>query len=64
MYRFKIYNRIKLVCFLKFVVCEINSKMVKSAMVMLIEREKSNVVVSWMLQPATETMVSERKRKN
>jgi hypothetical protein len=41
-------------CFLKFVVHEINSEMVKSVIVVLTEREKSdvtdtNVVVCWML---------------
>jgi hypothetical protein len=40
-YRFKFCNRIKLVCFLKFIVHEINSKMVKSEMVVLIGREKN-----------------------
>jgi hypothetical protein len=43
MYRFKILNRIKLDCFLKFVVHELNSEMVKSGMVVLIERENAGV---------------------
>jgi hypothetical protein len=45
MYHFKIYNRIKLVCFLKFVVHEMNSKMVKSGMMVLTGREKVDVAV-------------------
>jgi hypothetical protein len=36
---FKIYNKIKLVYFLKFVVHKINSKIIKSEMVVLIGRE-------------------------
>jgi hypothetical protein len=40
MYRSKILNRIKLDYFLKFVVHELNSKMVKSEIVMLTVREK------------------------
>jgi hypothetical protein len=36
---FKFCNRTKLVCFLKFVVHKINFKMIKSEMVVLIERE-------------------------
>jgi hypothetical protein len=43
MYGFKICNRIKLVCFIKFVVHKINYEMVKSRMVVLTEREKSDV---------------------
>jgi hypothetical protein len=35
--------------FLKFVIHKINSKMVKSEMVVLTEREKVDVVVNWML---------------
>jgi hypothetical protein len=38
MHRFKICNRIKLVCFLKFVIHEINFEMIKSKMVVLTER--------------------------
>jgi hypothetical protein len=51
MYRFKICNRIKLICFLKFVVHEMNSKMVKYGMVVLTRREKADadVAVDWML---------------
>jgi hypothetical protein len=40
MYRSKILNRIKLDCFLKFVVHELNFKMVKSVIVVLTGREK------------------------
>jgi hypothetical protein len=43
MYRFKICNRIKLVCFLKFIVHKINFKMVKSEMMVLIRREKTDM---------------------
>jgi hypothetical protein len=42
MYYFKNLNRIKLDCFLKFVIHELNSEMVKSEMVMLIGREKAD----------------------
>jgi hypothetical protein len=42
MYRSKILNRIKLGCFLKFVVYELNSEMVNSEMVMLTGREKTD----------------------
>jgi hypothetical protein len=64
MYHFKICNQIKLVCFLKFIIHEINSKMVKTKMVVLTEREKddANVTMSWMLQPTSEVLVSERER--
>jgi hypothetical protein len=69
MYRFKILNRIKLDYFLKFVVHELNSEMVKSEMVVLIERENAgvadaNVAVGWKLHPAAGTIVSEREREN
>jgi hypothetical protein len=43
MYRSKILNRIKLDCFLKFVVHKLNSKMVKYRMVVLIGREKTDI---------------------
>jgi hypothetical protein len=45
MYHFKFCNRIKLVCFLKFVAHEMNSKMVKSGMMVLTRREKVDVAV-------------------
>jgi hypothetical protein len=45
MYRFKICNRIKLVCFIKFVIHEMNSEMIKSEIVMLIRREKDDTDV-------------------
>jgi hypothetical protein len=45
MYHFKICNQIKLACFLKFVVYEMSSEMVKSGMVVLTERENANIVV-------------------
>jgi hypothetical protein len=66
MYHFKICNQIKLVYFLKFVIHEMNSKMVKSGMVMLTGREKvdTDVVVGWMLQPTFEALVGERERES
>jgi hypothetical protein len=45
MYRFKILNQIKLDCFLKFVVHELNSKMIKSGMMLLTRREKTDMTV-------------------
>jgi hypothetical protein len=42
MYHSKILNRIKLDCFLKFVVHELNSEMAKCKMVVLTEREKAD----------------------
>jgi hypothetical protein len=42
MYHSKILNRIKLGCFLKFVVYELNYEMVTSRMVVLTEREKTD----------------------
>jgi hypothetical protein len=43
MYRSKILNRIKLDCFIKFIVHELNSEMVNSGMVLLTGREKNDV---------------------
>jgi hypothetical protein len=60
MYCFKICNQIKLIYFLKFVDHKINSKMIKSGMVVLTEREKSanaNVIIGWILQPTTITLI-------
>jgi hypothetical protein len=47
---------------------EMNSKMIKSRMVVLTGREKgdgadANVVVGWMLQPTAGALVGERERK-
>jgi hypothetical protein len=39
MYRSKILNRIKLDCFLKFIIHKLNSEMVKSEIVVLAWRE-------------------------
>jgi hypothetical protein len=39
----KICNRINLVCFLKFVVHKINSEIVKSQIMVVTERQKTNV---------------------
>jgi hypothetical protein len=47
MYHYKILNRIKLYCFLKFVVHELNSKMVNG--MVLTEKEMTDVVVVWKL---------------
>jgi hypothetical protein len=68
MHHSKILNQIKLDCFLKFIVHEFNSEMVKSGMMVLTEREKTDVTdtdvtVGWKLQPAAETAVGERERK-
>jgi hypothetical protein len=43
-----------------------NSKMIKSGIVVLIRREKADidVVVSWMLQPAAGALVGKSKREN
>jgi hypothetical protein len=41
-YRSKILNRIKLDCFLKFIVHKLNSKIVKSRIVVLTGREKTD----------------------
>jgi hypothetical protein len=54
MYRFKICNQINLVCFLKFIVHKMNSEIVKSGMVVLTGRQKTDVtntdvIVGWML---------------
>jgi hypothetical protein len=43
MYRSKILNQIKLYYFLKFIVYELNFKIVKSEMMVLIDREKADV---------------------
>jgi hypothetical protein len=40
-----------------------NSKMIKSGMVVLTRREKSDVAMGWMLQPTVGTVVGERERK-
>jgi hypothetical protein len=45
MYRFKIYNQIKLVYFIKFIGYKINSEMIKFRIVMLTRREKTHVVI-------------------
>jgi hypothetical protein len=54
MYHSKILNQIKLDYFLKFVLYELNSEIVKSRMVVLTGREKvdvadANVAVGWKL---------------
>jgi hypothetical protein len=64
MYCFKICNRIKLVCVLKFVVYKINFEMVKSEIMVLIRREKTDmndvdVPVRWMMQPTTGALLNE-----
>jgi hypothetical protein len=46
MYRFRIYNRIEFVCFLKFIVHEMNSEMAKSGMMVLIERKRGLI---WLM---------------
>jgi hypothetical protein len=42
MYRFKILNQIKLDFFLKFIAHKLNSEVVKSEMMLLTIREKTN----------------------
>jgi hypothetical protein len=42
MYHSKILNQIKLDCFFKFVIHELNSEMVKSRIVVLTGREKAD----------------------
>ena len=69
MYRSKILNRIKLDCFLKFIVHELNSEMVKSGMVLLTGRERvdvadADVAMGWKLQAAAGTVVDERERES
>jgi hypothetical protein len=46
MYRFKICNQIKLVCFLKFIIHKINSEIVKPGIVVLTGREKADADVA------------------
>jgi hypothetical protein len=43
MYHSKILNRIKLYCFLKFVIYKLNSEIFKSEMMVLTEREMTAV---------------------
>jgi hypothetical protein len=45
MYRSKILNQIKLDYFLKFVIHELNSEIVKFEIVMLIKRENANMTM-------------------
>jgi hypothetical protein len=58
------------ICFIKFVAHEINSEMIKSIMVLLTEREKSDmadasITVCYMLmQTAGGALVIEREKKN
>jgi hypothetical protein len=68
MYRSKILNRIMLNYFLKLIIYELNSEMVKSKIVLLIEKEKAdvadaNVVMGYILQPAVRTVVDKREKK-
>jgi hypothetical protein len=51
MYRYKILNRIKLNYFLKFIIHELNSKIVKSKKMVLTEREKSNAHECYNILP-------------
>jgi hypothetical protein len=52
------------ICFLKFVVHEMNSKMIKSEIGVLTGRKKADVAVGWKLQPAAGTVVGERERES
>jgi hypothetical protein len=52
MYRSKILNQIKLDYFLKFIIHKLNSKMVKSEMMVLTRREKADAdSYSLLLEP-------------
>jgi hypothetical protein len=69
MYRSKILNQIKLDYFLKFIVHELNSEMVKFGMVVLTGREKSdvtdaNMIVDRKLQAAAEIVEGGRERES
>jgi hypothetical protein len=69
MYRSKILNRINLDCFIKFIVHELNSEMVKFGMVVLTGREKSdvtdaNMIVDRKLQAAAEIVEGGRERES
>jgi hypothetical protein len=69
MYCFKILNRIKLDCYIKFVVRELNFEIVKFGMVVLAGRENADVTdadvpVGWKLQPAAGTIVGESERES
>jgi hypothetical protein len=60
MYCFQICNKIKLIYFLKFIDYKINSKIIKSGMVVLTEREKSadtNIIIGWILQSTTVALI-------
>jgi uncharacterized protein YifN (PemK superfamily) len=50
MYHLKICNQIKLICFIKFVVHKINSEMVKSRMVVLNKRRKTDLSFMYHLK--------------
>jgi hypothetical protein len=43
---------------------KMNSKMVKSGMMVLTERVKADVAMSWILQAAGGAVVDEREREN
>jgi hypothetical protein len=57
------------IIFFNFIVEKINSKMVKSGMVMLTGRDKANVadagvVMGWMLQPTAGVVVGKMERES
>jgi hypothetical protein len=57
------------IVFFKFIIYEMNSKMIKYRMVVLIERGKTDVTdadvtVGLMLQASAETLVGGREREN
>jgi hypothetical protein len=69
MYRSKILNQINLDYLLKFVVHKLNSEMVKSEIMMLTERKKSDITdvdmtVGWKLQAAVKIIVGKRERES
>jgi hypothetical protein len=41
-----------------------NSEIIKFGMIVLTGREKTDVTVGWMLQPATRALVGERERES
>jgi hypothetical protein len=51
------------VVFFKFVVHKMDSKMIKSRMVVLTGREKADVAVTWVLHLAAGVLVGERERE-
>jgi hypothetical protein len=51
-------------CFVNYVFQKMNSKIVKYWMVVLIEREKVDVAVGWMLQAAARALLGEKEKES